>query len=164
MVAVPVWSGVGNSLVGSSPTISTIISTAISSMVEQLSDTQQTGVRFTHRGPNISWDECREFRITEVPQWRKDMAQAIKDGKAVQYLNGHSDWIDCPHTIEYFLNRNRWLYEIYYRIKPEPKPDVVKFFHVDKKHIVRETGQYYSHLKLIWDGESGALKGTEVLK
>ena len=115
-------------------------------------------------GPNISWDECREFRITEVPQWRKDMAQAIKDGKAVQYLNGHSDWIDCPHTIEYFLNRNRWLYEIYYRIKPEPKPDVVKFFHVDKKHIVRETGQYYSHLKLIWDGESGALKGTEVLK
>ena len=86
------------------------------------------------------------------------LIKAWADGAEIEVWNTNVEkWLLCGSIISWDECRE-------FRIKPEPKPDVVKFFHVDKKHIVRETGQYYSHLKLIWDGETGVFKGAEVLK
>lgn len=48
----------------------------------------------------------------------------------------------------------------YYRIKPEPKPDVV-----DCRCVARrdDDGIHLAHIKLIWDGETGELKAAEVI-
>ena len=53
-----------------------------------------------------------------------------------------------------------------FRIKPEPKPDVVYKFEVDKyKHFHQiDTVAGMANLKLTFDGETGELKSAEVLK
>lgn len=98
----------------------------------------------------------------EVPQCRKDMAQALKDGKEVQfYIDGK--WMKAETTIEQFLNSNVFLHERLYRIKPEPKPDVVRYITVtdSERYRVHQIGS--DNLKLIWDGETGVFKGAKVL-
>ena len=120
---------------------------------------------------NFYTEDRYEYRIKpqEVPQWRKDLAEKMRAGGVLEWRDANSgawrkseDWgWTVAHVLDPRVNMPN---EKIYRIRPEPKPDVVKFFHVDKKHIVRETGQYYSHLKLIWDGETGVFKGAEVLK
>jgi hemoglobin-like flavoprotein len=59
-----------------------------------------------------------------------------------------------------------------WRIKPEPKPDVVKHFKasIDLKygdaiaHSVAEEWLHCSNMKLTFDGDTGALKSAEVIK
>lgn len=59
------------------------------------------------------------------------------------------------------------------RIKPQPKPDVVRYYHVDRLgfpigHLEQHKGwieQYKNtNLKLTLDGETGKLKSAEVLE
>lgn len=63
-----------------------------------------------------------------------------------------------------------WIEEYEYRIKPEPKPDVVKYFMHEFNSVVgsRFTQVFYEgidrlDLKITWDGETGKLKKAEVL-
>ena len=78
---------------------------------------------------NPDWSDTRDslrIKPPEVPQWRKDMAQALKDGKEIQtYFN--MGWVNSLMSAEGFLDANIVFYEYEYRIKPEPKPDVVVF-------------------------------------
>ena len=65
-----------------------------------------------------------------------------------------------------------WSVDATYRIKPEPKPDVVKYMgfasdegecpgYIDESHYVVN---HWSHqLKLTFDGETGKLKSAEVV-
>ena len=64
------------------------------------------------------------------------------------YPNWEADWIE-------------------YRIKPEPKPDVVKSFMLTKANQLWDVETYIAHkpnLKLTFDGGTGELKSAEVLE
>ena len=60
-----------------------------------------------------------------------------------------------------------WHEHIQYRIKPEPKPDVVKSFMLTKANQLWDVETYIAHkpnLKLTFDGGTGELKSAEVLE
>jgi len=50
-----------------------------------------------------------------------------------------------------------------YRIKPETKPDVVRYYEINKEFGGLSQMPYYN-LKATYDGETGKLKSAEVLK
>jgi len=59
----------------------------------------------------------------------------------------------------------KWLEDTKFRIKPEPKPDVVVQFHAVDYSVY--SAMYFDrtpNLKLTFDGETGELKSAEVLK
>jgi len=59
-----------------------------------------------------------------------------------------------------------WSVDREYRIKPEPKPDLVEYYSIDKHYIFLpgwEPSQF-NNLKVTFDGETGELKAAEVLK
>ena len=54
-----------------------------------------------------------------------------------------------------------------YRIKPEPKPDVVEYLRVGRRtysSILEWSNLTRANLKLTYDGETGDLKSAEVIK
>ena len=54
-----------------------------------------------------------------------------------------------------------------YRIKPEPKPDVVEYLRVGRRTYsltFEWSDSPRANLKLIYDGETGDLKSAEVIK
>lgn len=93
-----------------------------------------------------------------------ELIKAWADGAEIEWQDFKGEWkiTKCPH---WFVNRC-------YRIKPEPKPDVVRYVTAEfaeffdnyrVSNIFKE--RYERHnLKLTWDGETGALKSSEVLK
>jgi hypothetical protein len=59
----------------------------------------------------------------------------------------------------------KWLEGSRYRVKPEPKPDVVVQFHaVDYQVYWAMYFDRIPNLKLTFDGETGELKAAEVMK
>lgn len=107
-----------------------------------------------------------------VPHKHAEVLKAIADGKDVQHKrrcfnvwkDANSNYLEC---IADPLNNpdDEW------RIKPEPKPDVVKNFKasIDIKygdaiaHSVSDEWIDCSNLKLTFDGETGKLKSAEVI-
>lgn len=101
---------------------------------------------------------------------------AYAEGKQIQYQNNHDGkWIDTGHPSFYDA------YE--YRVKPEPKPDVIKYtiIGVCKGGYHHTPGVYFrpplqtsfddrghftvvGKIKLTFDGETGKLKVTEVVE
>lgn len=105
--------------------------------------------------------------MTNVKNEHKHAAvlRAIADGKVVEYFS---------------LNKNGWIVpfglnpithpEIQWRIKPEPKPDVVRYGVASIQHgyaYVEHLGPHNSNknnnLRLTFDGEFFTLKSAEVL-
>jgi len=84
-----------------------------------------------------------------------DLIHAWADGAVIQ-VKGQHDWIDCANPM--------WQSFDEYRVKPEPKPDVVLYpkFVFD---YVRDEGKWFTgnKLKITFDGETGMLKGAEVI-
>ena len=111
-----------------------------------------------------------EYRLKqEIPQWHKDIIQAINEGKEIQvFRNG--DWIKSNIEIISWENPSYFGYykESEYRIKPEPKPDWCMYL----KRIDEHTWTEYlptdniqkGKVKLTFDGETGEPKSAEVLK
>lgn len=111
----------------------------------------------------------------------RDLIIAWANGAKIErkvYRNGEN--INEPIISESWLGENMPMWSIHeeYRIKPEPKPDVVMYSRVlsVQKH---KDGAYYAwvsnaytempsckadNLKLTFDGETGELKSAEVLK
>ena len=73
------------------------------------------------------------------PHPHSELIKAWADGAEIQ-IKFYDGWRDC-RPIDWNPNSE-------YRIKPEPKPDVIQF----------------CNLKLTFDGETGELKSAEVLK
>jgi len=90
------------------------------------------------------------------PHKHAELIKAWADGAVIQTTDCNGAWFDCnPH----------WEWDLEYRIKPEPKPDVVKY----TSAYIDKFGQWDlrihdDNLKLVWDGETGKLKSAEVLK
>jgi hypothetical protein len=78
----------------------------------------------------------------------------------------HKDYGGCWHVI----NSPIWHDSTEYRIKPEPKPDVVDGIYIgvnfqDSIEVpkINWATQGNANVKLIWDGETGELKSAEVV-
>ena len=104
----------------------------------------------------------------KVPHVHAECIKAWADGAKIECrTKGSADeWKDCKSPI--------WspLYD--YRVKPETKPDVVRYARVDARKsqytkdgfCVSITGPYQvtsGNLKLTLDGETGKLKSAEAI-
>ncbi len=87
--------------------------------------------------------------------------------KVVQFKDADGHWKDCEQV-------NNWATWIEYRIKPEPKPDVVVVgiievgktpnFIPDYQTQFRVSEHYEKdNIRLTFDGDTGKLKKAEVL-
>jgi hypothetical protein len=102
-----------------------------------------------------------------------ELIKAWADGAVIQQYKPHLDeWHDTsPYPV--------WDERVEYRIKPEPKPDVVLYSIVHRVSYGLPCSPYASmssayaqppdpqtpaNLKLTFDGETGELKSAEVLK
>lgn len=93
------------------------------------------------------------------PHKHAELIKAWADGAEIEFRwDCLDDWrrITAP----------RWDQTGDYRIKPEPKPDVVRYaFVVDNRYGSLTLARCAcDNIKLIFDGETGALKEAEVLK
>lgn len=89
---------------------------------------------------------------------------AWADGKTIQVLRDSGQWEDLIATSPC------WFTDSQYRIKPEPKPDVVLFvpcvFVPGRPYLFGvATGEKTEadNLKITFDGETGKLKSAEVI-
>ncbi len=96
-----------------------------------------------------------------------ELIKAWADGAEIEarYLkaDGWTDWKKEEGGFIWFVGGAE------YRIKPEPKPDIVDYLFIsDKKSSdLPEINWVFvntANLKLIWDGETGKLKDAEVIK
>ena len=92
-----------------------------------------------------------------------DLIHAWADGAKIECKQIDGSWFDGDGETSPSWNED---YE--YRIKPEPKPDVVKHFLCDFSYLpntVRflDEACYRKNLRLTFDGETGELKSAEVL-
>ena len=83
-----------------------------------------------------------------------DMIVAWAEGEQIQFESKLGEWRDIAYPV--------WDNEVKYRVKPEPKPDVVR-----ERCVAAWTGistNLCPNLRLTFDGETGELKSAEVLK
>lgn len=87
---------------------------------------------------------------------------AMATGNTVQMCvkpgpDGWFDWVlDCTNPLDSDADEFLW------RIKPEPKPDVVRYLNA-APYIGNLVKRVDDNTKLIFDGETGKLKSAEVL-
>ena len=94
------------------------------------------------------------------PHKHADLIKAWADGAEIQHWNRfNGQWL--------MIGLPAWSPEAIYRIKPEPKPDVVEKYFASgytKYGCVRVAEHWErENLKLTFDGETGKLKAAEVL-
>ena len=100
----------------------------------------------------------------KTPHKHAELIKAWADGAVIECrVHDGDSWstVDEPG----------WVVHYQYRIKPEPKPDVVEFALVRRYHRHRHCAFSWRcgadesyNLRLTFDGETGALKAAEVLK
>jgi len=93
------------------------------------------------------------------PHKHAELIKAWADGAEIEFFDRYcSEWRDSPGP--------SWGEDNIYRIKLEPKTDVVYETNVKYDflgHRVNTTWGGFSNLKLTFDGETGTLKSAEVL-
>lgn len=92
---------------------------------------------------------------------------AWANGATIQYENK----LECQGEWLYFINDPIWNYDLNLRIKPEPKPDEIRYARASAhdtgaKHTTwwsqSKSGQ--DNVKAVFDGETGKLKSMEIIK
>ena len=113
------------------------------------------------------WNLDYEYRIKR-PNWQQKLIDTAKEGKKVQVFDRVNDrWITS--TLNDKLEEYRFgdYSELDFRIKPEPKPDLVKYVSVKiaSGEICRWNiaAPAYANLILTFDSETGELKASEVI-
>ena len=85
-----------------------------------------------------------------------DLIHEWADGAEIEYFN---------HTIHQWegVRNPSWNENSEYRIKPEPKPDHVRYLEMPMfcGYVERRPE---SNMKVVFDGETGELKSAEVIK
>ena len=87
------------------------------------------------------------------PHKHSELIKAWADGAEIQ-LRFQEAWTDCPLP--------QWFPDAEYRIKPQPKTDVVLFRWVYLDGSTSQSSR--SNVKYTFDGETSELKSAEVLK
>jgi hypothetical protein len=93
----------------------------------------------------------------KTPHKHAELIKAWADGAEIEYFsNAVAGW--RPTTIP------NWADNVEFRIKPEPKPDVVRYGYFGCKAILSERHEVgYHNAKFTFDGETGKLKSAEVI-
>lgn len=94
------------------------------------------------------------------PHKHAEIIKAWADGAEIEFYDTRFDkpcWKLCG-------NPPLWHEEYQYRIKPEPKPDVVNLYFVQPAGLYPSNKQYKHNLILTFDGETGKLKSAEVME
>lgn len=98
-----------------------------------------------------------------APHKHAELIKAWADGAVLQkrYICGAIGEI---YLWEIFDGDWSYCADYEFRIKPEKKPDEIRYFKLTAGanliYAVKET----ANIKIIWDGETGKLKDSEVLK
>lgn len=85
-----------------------------------------------------------------------DLIKAWADGAQIQIRDDLDDiWLDT--------NSPSWVAEYQYRIKPEPKPDMIRYYelHQESGDLLQNP---YHNVRATFDGETRQLKSAEVIK
>ena len=92
-----------------------------------------------------------------------EVLNAIAEGKVVQWMEPERGvWNDAGFKPYTPLTND----DLYWRIKPEPKPDVIRYVACDVRFVrydVTPSKYEGDNLKLTFDGETGKLIRAEVL-
>lgn len=94
----------------------------------------------------------------KTPHKHAELIKAWADGAEIEAYSGVGKWV-C-------IERPEWYVDTIYRIKPEPKPDVVRTYSIVWDKYTNNPwwhGSVSHNLKLTFDGETGKLKSAEVL-
>lgn len=106
----------------------------------------------------------------KIPHVHAECIKAWADGAKIEYKNNYcGGWLDCKTA-------PMWSPGCDYRVKPEPKPDFIRWVHIGTHVDTRsasgfnvEVGGAYSvksqhqKLQLTFDGETGKLKSADVV-
>lgn len=105
------------------------------------------------------------------PKKHAALIKAWADGATIQVLTEDNHWQDRGSP--------GWFDGYKYRIKPEPKPDVVRYARAswteyddyDRSRNMEQTKTYWTkmkssedNVKATFDGETGELKSIEIIK
>jgi len=93
------------------------------------------------------------------PHKHAELIKAWADGAEIEVWHvDHKAWIACTDP--------RWNLRCQYRIKPEPKPDVVfgGNAYLDSDGYLLMDLLKKPNIRITFDGETGQLKAAEVLK
>jgi hypothetical protein len=86
-----------------------------------------------------------------------DLIKKWADGSQIQCMRSDCRWVDAIDP--------SWLERTQYRVKPEPKPDVVEHYYASIYSVSPAVHfNYTPNLKLTFDVETCELKAAEVLK
>ena len=101
----------------------------------------------------------QDFRLKPERHVHQDLIDAWKNGAKIQWWsNSQKEWFDQSEPVFYPDNK--------YRVKPEPKPDVVRYIHVTKGISVAVAHHFPSDwlgtvLEVTLDGETGEIKHSK---
>ena len=94
------------------------------------------------------------------PHKHAELIKAWADGAEIECLEDCNSWIPVTKPI--------WREDWVYRIKPEPKPDIIRYasigMHSDRTFYVHGVERSHSQIKLYFDGETMVLKNVEMVK
>lgn len=93
----------------------------------------------------------------KTPQKHAALIKAWADGVEIEVKALIGEWHEIKNPT--------WERNTEYRIKPVTKPDVVQNMSINACGSIVYLGRFAkkANLKLIWDGETGALKSAEVI-
>jgi len=89
----------------------------------------------------------------KTPHKHAELIKAWADGAEIEVMTDDRSWR--------LMLSPRWESKEY-RIKPEPKPDIVEYRYAERQYLV-PVEEAVANLKLTFDGETGKLKSAEVL-
>jgi len=89
------------------------------------------------------------------PHKHAALIKAWADGAEIEAYDGNR-WLETL--------KPQWNEKFLYRIKPEPKPDVVKYAVANRLYTGTLIRSHDCNLTLVFDGETGKLKKAEVLE
>lgn len=112
-----------------------------------------------------SYKQPQDFRLKPERHVHQDFIDAFENGAKIQfldYLQQQFEWTDCIEPL--------WTSDVKYRIKPEPKPDVVQYVFVmldcdemlECSHSTLKATPK-DNLKVVFDGESRKIKSVEII-
>ena len=99
------------------------------------------------------------------PHKHAELIHAWADGAVIEHNNGLGHWVE--------QSKPQWNEWDTYRIKPEPKPDVEKFFILEANPILGlrlneiagfKKQPHEDWIRVVFDGETAKMKSAEVLK
>jgi len=105
----------------------------------------------------------------KIPPVHAELIKLWADGALIQWQPGdqsqHEEWQDCHNNLP------AWLSAFKYRVKPEPKPDVVMYAWIHKDGDRAEIVPVNATSRLlktdtcmfVFNGETGALKDVQLL-